>query len=437
MAEGYILWCPRASPGFDGWLQIIREEFETEDQAIDGEKARLRTIGRSKRRKLESCGVNVEAIKLGFDCGMVYNSPDEGEEPLWAIDHFKDKMLEFVASDAELVDRLLQHQRAVHGMEPLRRTGDRADAYGASGDGASGDGTYAAGDSAYAAGDCSDPSDSFDLDVHHFQHHLYSGASSSSSLSPEGETCQGRGSPETSESAHSSRSSASPLAPDVSHSASVDATIIGSSFINPSFAPIGAAEEPPRRQPTSSVLGPNAMTSSTSLHTSAAQHIQRTWQRRAINAQSRAPSEPTAAAPSSPAIPGRTNSFSVRGTQQAMPDVPQPQTMAAATRTHQLPSSEPSFAQDTRSRASSQSEHIPFAASGAVPLALLGDAVAEVARGGTPVAAATATSERKAVVKRASDPSADLAATVQHCAELEAADAARVTSTGLQWHARC
>ena len=57
--RGYILWCPRASPGFDGWLQIIREEFETEDQAIDGEKARLRAIGRSKTQARElwcKCG---------------------------------------------------------------------------------------------------------------------------------------------------------------------------------------------------------------------------------------------------------------------------------------------------------------------------------------------------------------------------------------------
>ena len=312
----------------------------------------------------------MEAIKLGFDCGMVYNSPDEGEEPLWAIDHFKDKMLEFVASDAELVDRLLQHQHAVHGMEPLRRTGDRADAYGASGDGASGMARILRGIARMPRAIAAIPqtpstwtSTTSNITCipapphpRHY-HQRVKRAKAEAALRRQSQ--------------RTPRAPPHPLAPDVSHSASVDATIIGSSFINPSFAPIGAAEEPPRRQPTSSVLGPNAMTSSTSLHTSAAQHIQRTWQRRAINAQSRAPSEPTAAAPSSPAIPGRTNSFSVRGTQQAMPDVPQPQTMAAATRTHQLPSSEPSFAQDTRSRASSQSEHIPFAASGAVPLALL------------------------------------------------------------------
>ena len=140
MAEGYLWWHPKASPGFDGWIQIVREEFETEDQAIDSEKVRLRAIGRAKRRMLESCGVHVDAIRLNFDCGLVYTPPEEGEERVWAIDHFKDKMLEYVASDAELAERLLQHQRAVHRIEPLRRTGDRADAYADGGD------VYAAGD---------------------------------------------------------------------------------------------------------------------------------------------------------------------------------------------------------------------------------------------------------------------------------------------------
>ena len=51
MAEGYLCWRPHASPGFDG--RVYRaEEFETEDQAIDSEKARLRSIGRVKRRRL-------------------------------------------------------------------------------------------------------------------------------------------------------------------------------------------------------------------------------------------------------------------------------------------------------------------------------------------------------------------------------------------------
>ena len=42
MPAAYLWWTARASPGFDGWVMLVREEFETEDQAIDSEKARLR-----------------------------------------------------------------------------------------------------------------------------------------------------------------------------------------------------------------------------------------------------------------------------------------------------------------------------------------------------------------------------------------------------------
>ena len=124
MAEGYLWWQPRSSPGFDGWVQIVREEFETEDQAIEGEKSRLRAIGREKRRFVEGRGVDVEGLRLRFDCGIVYNPPDAGDERVWAIDHFKERMLEYVDTDEELSARLLQHQRAVHGLEPLPRAAD-------------------------------------------------------------------------------------------------------------------------------------------------------------------------------------------------------------------------------------------------------------------------------------------------------------------------
>ena len=126
MAEGFILWQPRASPGFDGWIQLVREEFETEDQAIDGEKGRLHAMGHKMLGKLEASGVHVDAIRLGFECGIVYSPPEEGDERLWAIDHFKERILEYVASDAELAERLLQHQKNVHGVEP-RRDGTQTD----------------------------------------------------------------------------------------------------------------------------------------------------------------------------------------------------------------------------------------------------------------------------------------------------------------------
>ena len=56
--DGYIVWQPRGSPGFDGWLQIVKEDFESEDLAASEEKLRLRAIGRFTRRKLEASGVD-------------------------------------------------------------------------------------------------------------------------------------------------------------------------------------------------------------------------------------------------------------------------------------------------------------------------------------------------------------------------------------------
>ena len=59
----------RASPGFDGWVQLVREEFETEDQAIDGEKGRLRAIARGRLRKLEEGEVDARVAAARHRCG--------------------------------------------------------------------------------------------------------------------------------------------------------------------------------------------------------------------------------------------------------------------------------------------------------------------------------------------------------------------------------
>ena len=118
MAEGYLCWRPHASPGFDGWVMLVREEFETEDQAIDSEKARLRSIGRVKRRRLEAGGVDVEQLQLTYECGLVYNPPDEDEERVWALEYFKERMLDYVADDDELLSRLLHHQDELEDAAP-------------------------------------------------------------------------------------------------------------------------------------------------------------------------------------------------------------------------------------------------------------------------------------------------------------------------------
>ena len=67
MSCGYLWFQPKASPGFDGWIMIVREEFETEDQAIYCEKKRLHSIGSGKEEHLRDAGVKLETIGLTDD----------------------------------------------------------------------------------------------------------------------------------------------------------------------------------------------------------------------------------------------------------------------------------------------------------------------------------------------------------------------------------
>ena len=115
MSCGYLWFRPRASPGFDGWIMLVHEEFETEDQAIYCEKKRLHSIGSVKEEVLRAAGVQTELIGLDVDCGIIYSPPDDGDERMWVLDYFKERMIDFVSDDDELVRRLLHHQEAVHG----------------------------------------------------------------------------------------------------------------------------------------------------------------------------------------------------------------------------------------------------------------------------------------------------------------------------------
>ena len=124
MSCGYLWFRPRASPGFDGWIMLVHEEFETEDQAIYCEKKRLSSIGGVKEAALRAAGVHAELIGLDVDCGIIYNPPDDGDERLWVLDYFKERMIDFVADDDELVRQLLHHQEAVHGDQESEHQDD-------------------------------------------------------------------------------------------------------------------------------------------------------------------------------------------------------------------------------------------------------------------------------------------------------------------------
>jgi len=116
-AAGYIIYhCSsrelQARAGFDGWVQLLRDEFDTEDQAWPQERLRLAGIAKRKMRRLESGGVELDMLQLVTSSHLLLDPPaeDREEERVWCIEFFRGKMYDFVADDRELVQRLKRFQ---------------------------------------------------------------------------------------------------------------------------------------------------------------------------------------------------------------------------------------------------------------------------------------------------------------------------------------
>ncbi|KAL1503118.1 hypothetical protein AB1Y20_011181 [Prymnesium parvum] len=105
MSEGWLWWRPVHAPAVHGWVQLLRQPFETEDHAIEAECRRMHSIGARQLQRLVARGVEVE---LAFECGVVYNPPEPGDERLWAIEYFKERMVDFVSGEDDLLARILE-----------------------------------------------------------------------------------------------------------------------------------------------------------------------------------------------------------------------------------------------------------------------------------------------------------------------------------------
>jgi hypothetical protein len=117
LAQGYIIfYCTsrelQTRAGFDGWVMLLRDEFDTEDQAWPQEKLRLAGIAKRKMRKLEAGGIELDMLQLATSCHILLEPPpaDRQEERIWCIEFFRGKMYDFVADDRELVERLNSFQ---------------------------------------------------------------------------------------------------------------------------------------------------------------------------------------------------------------------------------------------------------------------------------------------------------------------------------------
>ena len=102
-AQAYIIFhCSsrelQARAGFDGWVALLRDEFDTEDQAWPQERLRLASVAKRKMRRLESGGVELDMLQLVTSCHLLLEPPstDREEERIWCIEFFRGKMYDFV-----------------------------------------------------------------------------------------------------------------------------------------------------------------------------------------------------------------------------------------------------------------------------------------------------------------------------------------------------
>ena len=103
------------SAGFDGWVMLVREAFDTEDQAWPQETQRLSDIEAGKLALLAERGVDAQALGLRCTAHLLLEPPEEEPEAerLWCIEYFTSKLYDLVVDDAQLIERLLALQDQV------------------------------------------------------------------------------------------------------------------------------------------------------------------------------------------------------------------------------------------------------------------------------------------------------------------------------------
>lgn len=99
----------QARAGFDGWVMLLRDQFDTEDQAWPQEQLRLASIAKRKMRRLEAGGVELDMLQLVTSCHLLLEppQPDREEERIWCIEYFRGKMYDFVVRLATRIQRRL------------------------------------------------------------------------------------------------------------------------------------------------------------------------------------------------------------------------------------------------------------------------------------------------------------------------------------------
>ena len=91
----------QALAGYDGWLTLVHEDFETEDLAWPHEQARLEGLSSWWLRYLEASGVLVGELQLNVAFNLCLEPPDDDveEQRIWCIESFPESFDFVVSSD--------------------------------------------------------------------------------------------------------------------------------------------------------------------------------------------------------------------------------------------------------------------------------------------------------------------------------------------------
>lgn len=102
-AQAYMIFASgdahtQSRAGFDGWVMLLRDDYDTEDQAWSQERLRLRACVEQKLQGLEAAGICLELLELEVAVNLLVSAPDydPDEERLWCIEFFPMKMYDYV-----------------------------------------------------------------------------------------------------------------------------------------------------------------------------------------------------------------------------------------------------------------------------------------------------------------------------------------------------
>ena len=102
--------------GYDGWIVLLRDHFDTEDQAWPHEKVRLEHAARRQLKWLEERGIDLGLTRLRASASILIDPPVE-DERVWCLEHFRETY-DYCSCDDVLLRRVAAFQDAIRAAPP-------------------------------------------------------------------------------------------------------------------------------------------------------------------------------------------------------------------------------------------------------------------------------------------------------------------------------